>query len=129
MDHRCTASFECPVRVKRSEMVGVIGAAAAARRRAVEGGSYAVHASLCQTATWASEMSARWDARAPAGVPDENGESPAVIASESGFGALRRMGPVALLSKTPGPIGPTSDATRNTCTDMDVNFEEGVPVD
>ena len=79
----------------------VSSTAAALRRRAVEGGNCVVRASLCQTATWVSEMGARCDARAAAGVLDENGESAAVIISETGFGALRHMGPVALLSETP----------------------------
>ena len=110
-------------------MVGVIGASAALRHRAVEGGSYAVHASLCQTATWVSEMGARCRARAVSGVLYDNGESPAVITSETGFGALRHTGPVAQLFKSAGAMGPTSDATRDPCTDVDVNFEQGVPVD
>ncbi len=75
--------------------LAALGAAVALRRRAEEGGSYAVEASLCQTAEWVGGMELV-DPTASAGVP---GTAPLETASE--WGTITHLPPVPQLSVTP----------------------------
>jgi crotonobetainyl-CoA:carnitine CoA-transferase CaiB-like acyl-CoA transferase len=79
--------------------LAALGSLAALWRRAREGGSYHVRVSLCQTARWL----ARTTSTAPAGT-DRKGFGDVesyLITSETPFGRLRHLGPVARLSGTP----------------------------
>lgn len=66
--------------------------------RAVEGGSYHVQASLCQTATWIIDEGARCDPSSAAGVPDM---TPWMTESVTSEGTLRHLGPIVTMSSTP----------------------------
>ena len=77
--------------------LAALGTMAALWRRAREGGSYHVRASLCQTARWFTE--------APATVGDVTGFgdlAPYVVSSDTPYGRLHHLGPVAHLPLTPG---------------------------
>jgi crotonobetainyl-CoA:carnitine CoA-transferase CaiB-like acyl-CoA transferase len=78
--------------------LAALGTLAAFARRAREGGSYHVRASLCQTGSWISRMGAICDPASASGLGDvadlcERIETPA--------GALTRLAPVTELSETP----------------------------
>ena len=79
--------------------LAAVGAAAALRRRAIEGGSYVVQASLCQTAGWISSLGPSCDPAAAIGLGGL--VSDGLLTSETGWGTLRHFGPVAQLSATP----------------------------
>jgi hypothetical protein len=67
------------------------------RRRAIEGGSYRVRASLCQTAMWIGEDGPCMDPAA-----SQMGTDPSwMTVTATGHGELEHMLPVAQLSKTP----------------------------
>jgi crotonobetainyl-CoA:carnitine CoA-transferase CaiB-like acyl-CoA transferase len=66
--------------------------------RAIEGGSYHVQASLCQTATWIVDEGARCDPAAATGLPDL---APWMTTSRTPEGELRHLGPIVDLSATP----------------------------
>jgi crotonobetainyl-CoA:carnitine CoA-transferase CaiB-like acyl-CoA transferase len=77
--------------------LAALGTMAALWRRAHEGGSYHVRASLCQTARWFTE--------APPPVGDVTGFgdlTPYLTASDTPYGRLHHLGPVARLPVTPG---------------------------
>jgi crotonobetainyl-CoA:carnitine CoA-transferase CaiB-like acyl-CoA transferase len=77
--------------------LAALGTMAALWRRAHEGGSYHVRASLCQTARWFTE------APVPAGAPTGFGDlAPHFVTSETPYGRLHHLGPVADLPATPG---------------------------
>jgi crotonobetainyl-CoA:carnitine CoA-transferase CaiB-like acyl-CoA transferase len=94
--------------------LAALGTVAALWRRAREGGSYHVRASLCQTARWFTE--------APATAGDASGLgdlAPYVVTSETPYGRLQHLGPVAQLPRTPSrwevptsPIGTHAAAWR-----------------
>jgi crotonobetainyl-CoA:carnitine CoA-transferase CaiB-like acyl-CoA transferase len=78
--------------------LAALGAGAALLRRAREGGSYAVEARMCQTATWVGGLPLV-DASAappfdPSGLPS--------TATVTDWGPLQHLSPVAQLSATPG---------------------------
>ena len=75
--------------------LAALGAAVALRRRAIEGGSYAVEASLCQTAEWVGGMPPVDPANA--GLP---GTELMEVASE--WATVRHLPPVPQLTVTPG---------------------------
>ncbi|MCG8587730.1 MAG: CoA transferase [Proteobacteria bacterium] len=89
--------------------LAALGALVALVRRAREGGSYHVRASLCQTAMWIERHGC--DALAPSRpVSVELGDPPALdptaiepwrIQSETPYGRLTHLGPVLRLSETP----------------------------
>ena len=89
--------------------LGALGAMAALRRRAVEGGSYRVSVSLCRTGMWIRSLGADLDPTAAAGLGawrSRTGET------ATKFGRLRHLLPVAEMSRTaphwdlpPAPIG------------------------
>ncbi len=77
--------------------LAALGTMAALWRRAHEGGSYHVRASLCQTARWFTE------APVPVGAPTGFGDlAPYVVSSDTPYGRLHHLGPVATLPATPG---------------------------
>ncbi len=77
--------------------LAALGTMAALWRRAQEGGSYHVRASLCQTARWFTE------APIAAGEPTGFGDiSPYLTSSDTPYGRLHHLGPVARLELTPG---------------------------
>lgn len=79
--------------------LAALGTLAALRRRSIEGGSYHVRASLCQTAMWIAEDGPCMDPSAAIGVGDP---TPWLTTSATAFGELSHLTPVAQLSKTPG---------------------------
>jgi crotonobetainyl-CoA:carnitine CoA-transferase CaiB-like acyl-CoA transferase len=80
--------------------LAAVGAAAALRRRALEGGSFTVEASLCQTAMWIGAMGPTLDpARVQGSVFGDEGTP--LVTSATGFGTLQHLPPVAGLSATP----------------------------
>ena len=95
--------------------LAALGTMAALWRRAHEGGSYHVRASLCQTARWFTE------APAAPGEPTGLGDlAPYLTASDTPYGRLHHLGPVAGLPATPGrwevptsPIGTHAPAWRD----------------
>jgi crotonobetainyl-CoA:carnitine CoA-transferase CaiB-like acyl-CoA transferase len=77
--------------------LAALGTMAALRRRAIEGGSYRVRASLCQTAMWIGEDGPCMDPAA-----SQMGTDPSwMTVTATGHGELEHMLPVAQLSKTP----------------------------
>ena len=77
--------------------LAALGTMAALWRRSHEGGSYHVRASLCQTGMWfASER--RVDRTTASGFGDIE---PCLATSDTTFGNLRHLGPVAQMSATP----------------------------
>jgi len=91
---------------------------AALYRRATEGGSYVVRASLCQTGQWLTALGADLDPSAAIGFGDL---APWLIESHTASGALQHLGPVAQLSRTPGrwdrpspPLGADTPAWLDT---------------
>lgn len=80
--------------------LAALGAAAALRRRALEGGSYAVEASLCQTATWLGGL----DLVDPAGAPPFDPTGLPFTTSDSDWGSIQHLPPVADLSRTPPSV-------------------------
>ncbi len=79
--------------------LAALGTMAALRRRSIEGGSYHVRASLCQTAMWIAEDGPCVDPSTATGFGDTE---PWLVSEPTGFGELTHLLPVAQLSKTPG---------------------------
>jgi crotonobetainyl-CoA:carnitine CoA-transferase CaiB-like acyl-CoA transferase len=78
--------------------LGALGAAAALRRRAIEGGSWHVRVSLCQTAQWLRDFAPVRDAAScPEFAPPEEW----FASTRTEWGLLRHLAPVAKLSSTP----------------------------
>jgi len=76
--------------------LAALGTMAALLRRGREGGSYHVRVSLCQTASWLSHTTSS--------APDATGFGDVgsyLTTSNTPFGRLRHLGPVARLSETP----------------------------
>jgi hypothetical protein len=77
--------------------LAALGTIASLVRRARSGGTYSVEASLCRTATWMDQLGRCSGTPAPAaGVPDEW-----MTESDTAYGRLRHLAPVAQLSRTP----------------------------
>jgi crotonobetainyl-CoA:carnitine CoA-transferase CaiB-like acyl-CoA transferase len=75
--------------------LGALGVMGALARRASDGGSYHVRVSLCQTGAWIRSLGAVCDPRAATGA------SARTITTETPFGRLQHLPPVAQLSTTP----------------------------
>jgi crotonobetainyl-CoA:carnitine CoA-transferase CaiB-like acyl-CoA transferase len=76
--------------------LAALGTMAALWRRSVEGGSYHVRASLCQTATWFA------GAPPVSGEPNGFGDADSFLtSSDTPYGRLRHLAPVARLDATP----------------------------
>ena len=80
------------------------GAMVALRRRALEGGSFLVRASLAQTGHWLSELSPLDPLNVSAQPPDLSGSrlDSLMTSADTPFGRLRFLAPAAQLSETPG---------------------------
>jgi crotonobetainyl-CoA:carnitine CoA-transferase CaiB-like acyl-CoA transferase len=80
------------------------GAMVALRRRAVEGGSFVVRASLAQTGRWLSELSPLDPLIASTPQSDLSGArlDSLMTSADTPFGRLRYLAPAAQLSGTPG---------------------------
>lgn len=77
--------------------LAALGTMAALRRRSIEGGTYQVHASLCQTAMWIGEDGPCMDPAA-----SQMGTDPSWFTTEAtGHGVLEHLSPIAQLSRTP----------------------------
>lgn len=74
------------------------GAMEALRRRALEGGSWRVRVSLCQTAQWLLRLGARHDPAAAVGLGDA---SQFLTTSRTPYGTLRHLSPAVHMSVTP----------------------------
>ncbi len=77
--------------------LAALGTMAALWRRSHEGGSYHVRASLCQTGMWFARER-RVDRSTASGFGDVE---PLLTTSDTAFGTLRHLGPVAQMSATP----------------------------
>ena len=77
--------------------LAALGTMAALWRRSHEGGSYHVRASLCQTGMW-FVREPRVDRSAASGLGDVE---PYLTTSDTAFGRLSHLGPVAQMSATP----------------------------
>jgi hypothetical protein len=78
--------------------LAALGTMIALARRAREGGSWHVRASLCQTGMWLARMR-RSDA-AGAGLGAEQ-VAPFVVRSDTAYGRLSHLGPIVEMSDTP----------------------------
>jgi len=78
--------------------LAALGTIAAIARRATEGGSWHVRASLARTAMWFDDLGPRCDATRASGL---GGITEAMLERETGYGLVKHLGPVATLSKTP----------------------------
>jgi crotonobetainyl-CoA:carnitine CoA-transferase CaiB-like acyl-CoA transferase len=78
--------------------LAALGTLAALRRRSIEGGSYLVRASLCQTAMWIAEDGPCVDPSTATGFGDPE---PWLVTEQTGFGELTHLTPIAQLSRTP----------------------------
>jgi crotonobetainyl-CoA:carnitine CoA-transferase CaiB-like acyl-CoA transferase len=78
--------------------LAAVGVLEALRRRAVEGGSWHVQASLCQTAGWILTAGARCDPAAATGLPDLARWMQTSVRPE---GTLEHLGPVVELERDP----------------------------
>lgn len=93
--------------------LAALGALSALSRRAREGGSWHVRASLCQTGSWIRRRGSDALASAPPVSlrPDEI--AGLCIESETGYGPITHLGPVLRLSETP-PRWDRPSAPRGT---------------
>lgn len=80
--------------------LAALGVMSALKRRTLEGGSYHVRASLCQTANWLYSFGL-FDRDAPLPEMDFGLAEPWMTRSESGFGPLHHLGPILQMSETP----------------------------
>ncbi len=78
--------------------LAALGTMVALERRAREGGSYHVRASLCQTGMWLGRM--RRAGTIGAGLDPER-LGPFLVRSETAYGVLHHLGPIVELSETP----------------------------
>jgi crotonobetainyl-CoA:carnitine CoA-transferase CaiB-like acyl-CoA transferase len=78
--------------------LAALGTMAALRRRSIEGGSYHVRVSLCQTAMWIAEDGPCVDPSTAAGFGDI---TPWLATEQTPFGELVHLTPVVQMSKTP----------------------------
>jgi hypothetical protein len=78
--------------------LAALGVIEALRRRAAEGGSWHVQASLCQTAGWIQTAGARCDPAAATGLPDL---ARWMQSSTTPEGVLEHLGPVVELERDP----------------------------
>ena len=83
--------------------LAAFGAMVALGRRSREGGSYLVRVSLARTGRWITRhphVGPEERAAAPAELPAERLEE-LMISTETPFGRIRHLGPVAQMSETP----------------------------
>jgi crotonobetainyl-CoA:carnitine CoA-transferase CaiB-like acyl-CoA transferase len=78
--------------------LAALGTMIALGRRAREGGSWHVRASLCRTGMWLERMR-RSSEPGPGLTPEE--VQPFLVRSETAYGPLRHLGPIVELSETP----------------------------
>jgi len=78
--------------------LAALGTMIALGRRAREGGSWHVRASLCQTGMWLSRM--RRSDTAGAGLDAEQ-VAPFLVQSDTAYGRLSHLGPIVEMSETP----------------------------
>ena len=78
--------------------LAALGTLVALGRRAREGGSYHVRASLCQSGMWFTRLGATCDLAAASGPGDED---ELCVETETPFGRLRHLRPALELSETP----------------------------
>ena len=82
--------------------LGACGTIAALRRRAKEGGSYHVRISLTRAAMWYASLGQFPDTKFDLSGPDNRMIAPELLVAQTPYGEIRRLGPQAKLSKTPG---------------------------
>ena len=78
--------------------LAALGTMAALRRRSVEGGSWHVRVSLCQTAMWIAQDGPSVDPSTATGFGDV---SPWLVTEDTAFGELVHLTPVVQMSQTP----------------------------
>ena len=94
-----------PTLVLNDYIAGYLGAAgimAALRRRAKEGGSYHVRVSLSRAAMWYMSLGSFPTTDFDATAPQHRMTDPEVVEAQTPYGKVRRLAPLAKLSKTPG---------------------------
>jgi crotonobetainyl-CoA:carnitine CoA-transferase CaiB-like acyl-CoA transferase len=94
-----------PTLVLNDYIAGYLGAAgviAALRRRAREGGSYHVRVSLSRAAMWYASLGFFPATDFDATKPQHRMVAPEVAEAQTPYGRVRRLAPLAKLSKTPG---------------------------
>ncbi|MCX7304011.1 MAG: CoA transferase [Hyphomicrobiales bacterium] len=94
-----------PTMVLNDYIAGYLGAAgiiAALRRRAAEGGSYHVRVSLTRAAMWYQGLGMVDRMGFDPNDPEHRMIEPRTISGQTPYGALQRLAPQAVLSKTPG---------------------------
>ncbi|HEY2163920.1 MAG TPA: CoA transferase [Gemmatimonadaceae bacterium] len=94
-----------PTLVLNDYIAGYLGAAgvlAALRRRAREGGSYHVRVSLSRAAMWYASLGFFPTTDFDATAPQHRMIPPEVAEAQTPYGKVRRLAPLAKLSKTPG---------------------------
>jgi crotonobetainyl-CoA:carnitine CoA-transferase CaiB-like acyl-CoA transferase len=78
--------------------LAAFGALTALARRAREGGSWHVRASLCQTAMWLTRLGADLDPAAASGLGDVASR---LVQTDTAWGRLAHLGPVVEMEHTP----------------------------
>jgi crotonobetainyl-CoA:carnitine CoA-transferase CaiB-like acyl-CoA transferase len=94
-----------PTMVLNDYIAGYLGAAgiiAALRRRASEGGSYHVRVNLTRAAMWYASLGQFETLDFDATDPDHAMIMPRTIMGQTPYGAVHRLAPQVVLSKTPG---------------------------
>jgi crotonobetainyl-CoA:carnitine CoA-transferase CaiB-like acyl-CoA transferase len=77
--------------------LAALGTLAAIAKRSTEGGSWHVRASLARTAMWFDDLGPRCD---PAGASGLAPATESMLETQTGYGVVRHLGPVARLSAT-----------------------------
>ena len=93
-----------PTLVLNDYIAGYLGAAgviAALRRRAREGGSYHVRVSLSRAAMWYQSLGTFPTTDFDATAPEHRMTAPETIKGQTCYGEVRRLAPLAKLSRTP----------------------------
>jgi crotonobetainyl-CoA:carnitine CoA-transferase CaiB-like acyl-CoA transferase len=78
--------------------LAAFGVLSALTRRATEGGSWHVRASLCQTGMWLTRLGAQLDPAAASGLGDP---SDLLVESDTAWGRLLHLGPMVEMERTP----------------------------
>ncbi len=93
-----------PTFVLNDYIAGYMGAAgiiAALRRRATEGGSYHVRVSLARCSTWFQSLGQTTPEDFATRGPESRLVAPVVLRGQTPYGALERLAPMVVLSRTP----------------------------
>lgn len=79
--------------------LAALGVLTALKKRAEEGGSYHVRASLCQTAMWMTHLGLVDPSKTPSMISEDQ-LAAFTVRSKTGFGGLDHLGPIVKMDKT-----------------------------